>query len=598
MINFGKYNDTEFFPRKWLDNRNESERRYVHPEILKERETQPMKPLREGPACTWTEHARALLMNAHEEYIAYNIEEFLEKGISNDRIKLAAELQSAIKAQCDHLPLIWSVLNMRFPGGVNKTEIAYVNDSDHAYTHSELMIKLVQSRYMINIVEYNNLKNKIEAAKDAIFQRGNSLVFPLVVVDYEDGDIFFFLQRDDTMFSLYAGAEAQGNIILEAVKNICPWWSDNSVNKARTIEPILELISAHSETCLSSYPKYIKVPLALEMLCHALIETNFSQDFKKQLSSKLSKLFEECKQVSNLESAYAARMWWSITRGELGVQTEAMDNFNARRYLRNALIKRSAWDYKQRHVLSKRIDSVYPIQIYNMLEDFDDGDAITFSNNTIVYKYGVMNAIMDTTNTKGQDRNITKAQIDVLNRRYSDNGGPRLYSQKEMDYMMTNISASAQREKLTSRLFHGKSVYFLMSHEVSSASIEKYGIYSHAALCRISYNRKELVVQWLEGVFYDVYKLCAVPILTYLTLYFKTRVRQVQYSREQTVCTNGPHCATLALYGAEARMRREKSGKDLSDWQGIELPVDLALDTRSRLILSILLPTLPAQEEV
>jgi hypothetical protein len=607
MINFGKYNDPAYLPRSWLDrNRDESKRRYVLPEILEERKPRYMKPLEDGPACTWTEHARAKLMNAHEEHIAHNIEEFLEIGIDNDHIRLAAKLQAKHKAECDHLPLIWSVVNVRTPFWAPESVIAYMNESDHEWLHSEIMLTLIQSRYMINIAKYDIHDDKIEAlTSNAIFQIKIALVFPLIVVDNDEGDIFFFLKDDDKILTYYlyteTNKEAQAKIVLEAIRKTCPWWG-NTYGSETMVHETISLVSAESPV-FSKCPKYIKVPLALEMLCHALTESESTTYAEGQLSSKLNELIQECEGHANFEAAYEARMWWSITRGELGVHTKAMENFNARRGL--FISKRSAWDYKKRHALSEKFTRdkwVSPLEVNNVLEDFNDFDAITFSNNTIVTKYTVINALVNPQDAYGQHLAITNSYIDTLNRHYSNNGGPRMYSQRELDYMMTNIGASAQREKLTSRLFHKKSVYFMLSHEVSLTSINQYGISSHSALCKVTYNqsahapRRELVVYWLEGVFEDVYKLCAVPILTYLSLYFDARVRQVQYVKEQTVCTNGPHCATLAIFAASRRMHHDVYSPDQPQSEGVELPVDHVLDFRSRLILSLIIPMLPEKE--
>jgi hypothetical protein len=159
--------------------------------------------------------------------------------------------------------------------------------------------------------------------------------------------------------------------------------------------------------------------------------------------------------------------------------------------------------------------------------------------------------------------------------------------------MMTNIKGTAQRKKLTSRLYWGKSVYFLMLHEVSMELSQKYKTSSHASLCKVRYTRdsRQLVVHWLEGVFANVYKLCAVPMLTYLSLYFNAVVRQIDYAFDKTLRTivDAPYCGTIALYAAEERMRKEVSSPDSAEWEGFQWQVSDAYNYRIKLILLALL---------
>jgi hypothetical protein len=591
MAAFGKYSKINYWPDHWLDGRDESERRYVHPQILRERQPTPMEPLRDVPPCTWTEHARVLLMRDHEDDIAYNIEEFLEKGMSDDCVKLATQMRAMLKAECNHLPLLWSVINMRTPNMLTQSLVTYMDNSDNFFHNLPFMVALIQSRYMINVATYNRENQKIKTIYEAIFLNEMTLTFPLVVIDYTNGDIFFFFTPQDTMYSLYEHRSRRGNEILKAIKRACPWLSEDE----NATKPIHGLVSLEVEDILANYPMEVRLPLALELVCHAITELDFASDIDVQLSTKLQNVFRKCSLIRNLKEMYKARIWWTITRGELGVQSEAMYKFNAMRCL--AEQKRSAWDYKQRYALSEKFtmnDWVSPDDVLTMLDDFNDTDIITFSNNTTIMKRNLMNDIMFPQETLGQSIRITDARIDALNRKYSGNGGPRLYSQMELDYMMTNIKGTAQRKKLTSRLYWGKSVYFLMSHEVTMASIQKYKTSSHASLCKVRYFRdsRQLVVHWLEGVFANVYKLCAVPMLTYLSLYFNAEVRQINYAMDKTLCVDAPHCATIALYAAEERMRKEVSSPDTSEWEGLQWQASDAYNYRTRLILLALLVTL------
>ena len=130
------------------------------------------------------------------------------------------------------------------------------------------------------------------------------------------------------------------------------------------------------------------------------------------------------------------------------------------------------------------------------------------------------------------------------------------------------------------------------------ASSIKYKTSSHASLCKVRYTRdsRQLVVHWLEGVFANVYKLCAVPMLTYLSLYFNAEVRQINYTMDKTLCVDAPHCGTIALYAAEERMRKEVDSPDSSEWEGFQWQVSDADDYRTKLMISALLVELKEDE--
>lgn len=617
MVSFGLYNQPSYWPYKWLDSQGSSKRRFVHPNILKERQPSRMVDLSDVPECTWTEHERALLMHEHEEDISSNIEDFLQNGMTDELVTLAKDLTLKFKEECKHLPLIWSVVNIRIPNMVPRQQIVYLDSLENMQLLSATMISLIQSRYMINIAVYDEISNKITTLDNTIFEHKFALAFPLVVVDKHIGNVFFIWHEEDILYSLYSDTDELGNKVIKAIKATCPWWNSgkNSKLDKEKKQRIHGLVSKDMKDIMDGYVIDVKVPLALEMVCHVLTlvipgeNENIDQG---EMSLKLSTLIEHCPKNVNFQDKYDARMWWAIVRGELGVQSDAMTNFNDFRHIVQQ--KRASWDYKQRYKISQAFtehDWAIPADVFHLLDSFDDFDAISFSNNTVIRKADVIKAIVHPLTTNGSSVSVTHARVDALNRLYSDKGGPRLYSQKDLDYMMTNIEGKPQRDKLTKRLYWGKPVYFILLHDVSLASTEKYGIESHAALCKVRYTneqadttnsrrrpkhhheRRELVVQWLEGVFQDVYKLCAVPILTYLSLYFNAEVRQVQYSMNKTLCVNGPYCAVIALYAANQRMLLDKKKKTQSDWDAFEMPVAEALDFRTRLMYSTFLMKLP-----
>jgi hypothetical protein len=78
-------------------------------------------------------------------------------------------------------------------------------------------------------------------------------------------------------------------------------------------------------------------------------------------------------------------------------------------------------------------------------------------------------------------------------------------------------------------------------------------------------------------------------MLTYLSLYFNAEVRQINYAMDKTLCLNAPYCATIALYAAEERMRKEVSSPDTSEWEGLQWQASDAYNYRTRLILLALL---------
>jgi hypothetical protein len=125
---------------------------------------------------------------------------------------------------------------------------------------------------------------------------------------------------------------------------------------------------------------------------------------------------------------------------------------------------------------------------------------------------------------------------------------------------------------------------------------------SHAALCKVTLSapsknkkdgsvKREIVVEWLEGVFENIYKLCAVPTLTYLSMYFGVDVRQIEFSHKKTlrIQSKKPSCVVKALYAANERMRTISDSHETSDWHSYVLTEEEADEYTRKLMYSLIL---------
>ena len=628
MYYFGDFNNHMHYPTPWLDRPNgeKSQCRYVNPDILKERLSMINNndTAIDTPVCLWSEHERARIINQnHKKGISYNIDKFLVNGMSQELINMASDTRFKINHDCKHLPMLWSVINVRIPN-LRPAIVRVYADPEYYETNeniTENMIFLIQSRYMINVAIYKE-GSPLKVLNEQIFKLENALKFPLFIVVPESGDIFLAMEKDIDLISFYNKKDSDatselGHKVIDCIKEKYVWWTGHQENdsefKTKT-KVIHGLLSREVTSIIFDLDTSTKTPLALELLCHALVEINPNvndnfnvEEFNDQLSANLKTFLQECQELNDLNDVYSARIWWAITRGELGEQTDEMTNYNSGRSIAN--VKRSAWNYEARYKISQSFTEynwVLQGDVHYLLDDFYDSDAITFSTNTVVKKKDVLDLIHHPLSCEGTPTSIIQTRIDSLNRKYSDNVGPRLYSQLELDYMMTNVKANVQRKKLTQRLYQKGAVYFLLVFLVSPEASERHGAESHSLLCKVRYVKKktgsrksskhELVIEWLEGSFKDTYKLCAVPILTYLSLYFGAEVRQVAFVQEDTLELDSklPFCSTIALHAANQRMQRDiKNNRKIGvvPETAIMTEADM-IDFRSVLLFSMFLMTL------
>ena len=620
---FATENTVLHWPAAWLDTRG-LQGRYVHPDILKERQELPeLETLTDRPHCTWSDHERSLLMLEHEAKVVSNIDQFIENGGIEERyITLANDLEAKYQRECSHLPILWTVLNIRVPNSTPFIKHVFLNRNDTNTEFFEALTMLIQSRYFIEVAKYVLEGDKIELIKygglwkDA-FTEDDLSTLPLVVIVPHTGDIFVFLDLANVhVISFYDRPESLevGRLVTNALIAQCASWV-----QVRTHQ-----FEIHGLVQDSIYEKYkhfqdrsVTTSLALEMMVHLLTDEDLvslpKQEGMKALSDKLTAMCQKCLEMKLLKEKYLARRWWAITRGELGNQTDAMDRYSMNRKRGRDTIRkvtRSAWDFQTRINLSNIYDQYHHNpknskvnmvdEMLNLLKTFRGTDAITFSTNNIIQKKEIVD-VLQKPMCDGITSTIFNARVDSMNRSYSDNGGPRLYTQKELDYMFTNVNpnATALRRKMTLRLFWGKPVFFLLDYQVSvEAMARNDDVVNHVALCQVylpsskkNNGRRVLKVKWLEGVFDNVYKLCAVPALLYLSMFFGVEVKQVEFTPRKTLTIRGElsTCVTAALFAANERMRTLSESNGERDWDSYNLPEIIAQDYTRELVYSLIL---------
>lgn len=620
MYNFGLENNAMHWPSHWLSFRG-FQGRYVSPEILKERQVLPeLEVLTDTIPCTWSEHKRAQLMMEHEEYVSFNINEFVDNGGMDEKcVSLANELESKYQAECYHLPILWSVLNIRQPRSSTILKQIFMHRVNQYNSNNndellEAMIMLIQSRYLIEVAEYHPDGLRLSLPKNGgiwrrSFEQWELENLPLAVFVRNTGDVYIFQELEGPVMSFYKSYQSikLGNQIAEALRLMCPWLPERI---GETVQVTHGLVTINESTNDLRYydTSIVATPLALEMMLHAFVDihetasaTPIDHDvYTGELSRRLTEMNTKCMLIPKLHDVCWARRWWAITRSELGNQTDAMNKFNAHRGLGDNVV-RSAWDYKERWRISNE-DDVKMEDVLKLLSDFSDNDVVTFSGNNLIVKYNLSSHIKDPI-CDGISSEVSNARVDFMNKSYSDNGGPRLYTQRELNFMMTNPSARELRRKLTLRLYYEKPVFFLLGYDVSDKAMElNQEAESHAALCKVTLSapsrnkrdgsmKREIVVEWLEGVFENIYKLCAVPTLTYLSMYFGVDVRQIEFSHKKTlrIQSKKPSCVVKALYAANERMRTIFESHETSDWNSYVLTEEEADEYTRKLMYSLIL---------
>jgi len=588
-------NQNRNWPSQWLDSTKlDANSRYVHPDILKERhviEIDCDDPVVDSPPCIWSELERVNILFEYEQQIGDNIDFFAMTGITVEA-RDASKLE-IVTGECGHLPMLWSLINIRSPKSTPVLWESFLSDETDSHMY-QTMYLLIKSRYLVNLAEYTPHNNGIVVFPNRLnhFTEEQVQAPPFVIIVPSTGDIFVFLKLDGDAISFYDNEESLslGKEVGTALRSMSrQFFSQEPVNPAK----VTGLVSHETRENFELIDKYASTALALEILLHNLIiaaDVNL-QSIRVdvgQLGWMITSLIDQCNKLPQLESQYRARCWWAITRGELGHETNDMKRFNEKRGLVNVL--RSAWDYTLRRELSDEYsftDTVSQDRVLQMLNHFHDSDVVTFSNNNSVLKRDIVPLIETPLTGKGLGFPISSVRIDAMNMTYSDNGGPRLYSQYEIDYMMTNVNGKNQRMKLTQRLFRGNPVFFHLAYIISpTASERNKAATTHACLCKVyledpfdknnGNQERRLVVDWLEGVFDNIYKLCAVPILAYLSNYFGVRVKQREYKQSKVlnILDAKDPCNPASLYAANERMKSLFETNNQWDWE----PYDLTLD--------------------
>jgi len=420
--------------------------------------------------CTWTEIKRAQLMAGFNEKMWSNIDEFIISGIEDRNVLMALELDSKYRNNCSHLPILWSVFNVR-TSNRNEDPCVHKVFLDAKPDESSLlsaMIVLISSRYLVNVVYYNASKNELKTVTQCKTNLTLTKNNPLVIIAIESGDVFLWMGGNSDILSVFDCKEGTiGTNVLEIIQNLCKKRNLLEIPKQvhGLIPPnILEIL----------IPSKYKAAFVMEILLHVLTviyhNNNDSKaiDFNKdELSSKLISMCNDTLKLQNLKSMYWARVWWAITRGEVGHETEEMKSFFKVRGIPDKL--RSSWDFDKRHNLSlqhSRHGSLEKKEILDMLKNFHDKDAITFSSNNTVLKLHVEQGISTNALDKGMYTAVIDPRIDAINAAYSTSDGRRVYTQKELDYMMTQKEhGKNERDRLTRRLGLGASVFFFYTIE-------------------------------------------------------------------------------------------------------------------------------------
>jgi len=570
------------YPNRFRDKETRTDR-YVHEAIFNEGYSKDtLVEISTTLECAWTETKRAQLISGFDEKTWININKFVRTGIEEKNILIARELDYNIRRKCEHLPMIWSVYNFRTPS-MSQGRIIYAQPSSQKYTYIEDMLRLISSRYLVNVICYKNAEKKFEPLTGSKAVAWTDInVMPILIVDLERKDIFF-IKSDQTKFLSFSKSKESldsGHIIQKEFRKICA-----DANKKSELTEVRGLVPKEINEMFGT-SEYI-LALKLEILLHILLDFDHSESQlgveynEVDMSSKLIRMCNDCLKLPNLKIMYWARTWWAITRGELGRETKKMFQFNSNRGLID--VPRSSWDYNKRYELSfkqYKEKNLPETAFTEVLKTFNNDNLISFSKNVYVSKF-LFTKSMEFTN--GIAVPVFASFIDSINATYSNEGGPRLYFQKELEYMMTNSSAEKYRKRLTTRLALGEQVFFYLSYSVTEGAIArnpKTG--GHSCLCRVwledfldenSSNTFRLVVQWLEGFFDNYFKVCAVPVLTYLSHFFGVEVRQINFDKAKTFDikdTSGP-CVPTALFAANERIRTLTHSNGKEDWNPYSL---------------------------
>jgi len=603
MFYFGQRN--VLWPSEFLDSTKfHADSRYVHPDIFKEFHAMQMDcedPVAENPPCLWSELERVSVLFKYKQQSGDNIDVFILNGIDDEAAQ--ASYLTNVTGNCGHLPMLWSVFNVRLPKSVSDKHKVFVSEEQDERIY-KLTYTLIQSRYLVNLAVYSENVIKVTLNSSKNFTSNKVQTPPFVIVVPTTGDIFVFMKLEGNAISLYG---SEGSLRLGAeVGNALRLLSQKQNSQERTNPVIVTgLVSQNIRDEFELTDKYASTALALEIFLHNLIIvadtiTTFDVD---RLRVLVTEMMENCIKLPDLQKQYRARCWWAITRGELGHETEAMKIFNEKRNLVN--IRRSAWDYTLRRKYSEEYSesgTIIKHKVLEMLSVFHKTDVVTFSSNNSVLKKDLFNLIERPFSVNGMTVSPINARIDAMNMTYSDNGGPRLYNQYELDYMMTNVNGKTERMKLTQRLFRGNPVFLHLIYAVSPAAMQKSNLArGHACLCKVylqnpsnSFDTKQeryLVVEWLEGVFDNLYKLCAVPTLTYLSNFFKVQVKQREYHPTKVLHILGAYgsCAPTSLYAANERMKSLFETKNQWDWDPYDLSLEEGKDYLKELAYSLLL---------
>lgn len=597
--------DHHYMPTQWLEE-SAFEGRYVHPAILKERQSlTETEPLEDNYYCKWSELWRAHMLSEHSEEIGDNIDEFLLRQKGKTSFSIIDHLKEQTE-QCEHLPVIWTVLNARSPTSLPETYKIFLSDFDiTGIIYYQAMLRLIQSRYLVNLCMYSLESRRISSViRKTGFTKEELQVPPFVITVPSSGDIFVLTETNGDIFSLYDSAESLelGAKVGKAFRRMLAKHADKKPLKP--LQPVMAhgLVSQEIGDMIGEPRNFTRTSVGLEILLHMLISHNLDLNSKFEFSKMLTRVLHLYSKLPDISIKYRERCVWAITRGELGHETEDMKRFNEKRGLQN--VPRSSWNFKLRNIVTSEYvakGSVSKEAVLELLNDFHPSDAISFSKYTVIHKEQFEGMIKAPLCGKGTYTVVSDARVSALNTAYSDNGGPRLYTQGELDYMMSNVKGVKQRRRLTSRLLRGGIVFcFLIYYVTEEAKERNKRVESHACLCKLyleapspegqEIKNRHLVVEWLEGVFDNKYKLCAVPILTYLSLYFGVQVKQREYSRYATleiVRAEGP-CVPTALYAANERMRKLVETQNRYDWEPYTLTLGEGRDYVFELACSLL----------
>jgi hypothetical protein len=500
--------------------------------------------------------------------------------------------------------MLWTVFNVRSPASSPVVCKLFLDDGmknrDKFYFSMQM---LIQSRYLVNVGVYYFEDGIRSFTQDEFFTKEELQVPPFVILVPSTGDVFVFTKLNGDVFSLFDSAESQslGKTVGNEFRRL-----SGEAQSGTNLHPwpvtIHGLVPEEIRVTMGSPNSNTRNTVALEILLHTLVGLDLGLDTladnKGRFSYLLAQSLNKCIAFPKFKLEYLERCCWAITRGELGHETEAMQRFNEKRGLEK--VKRSSWNFKKRmdasflYSLNGRVRKDH---VLDLLNDFHPSDAITFSNNVVVIKKDVMD-LVEAPLCDGVYDSVFLARVNALNTSYSDNGGPRLYTQRELDYMMTQVMGMKQRKRLTSRLLKGGFVFCLLNYEISpEAKKLNENADDHASLCKVYLEgpsneipKRHLVVEWLEGVFDNIFKLCAVPLLTYLSMYFGVQVKQIEYSRYRTLEIEdapGP-CVPTALYAANERMQRLVETRNRYDWEPYTLTLEEGQDYEFELVCSIL----------